>query len=78
MQHARDRIREHPERRMMLRPVKLIMEDVNAFLPGWAAYLQFGNSAHQFDQISSRMSIGGGPSSPQTFPGLAGQAECWR
>lgn len=61
VQHARDRIRELTERRQMLRPVKVIVEDVNAFLRGWAAYFRFGNSAHRFDQISSyaRMRIGG-------------------
>ncbi|MFE9097930.1 group II intron maturase-specific domain-containing protein [Streptomyces sp. NPDC007264] len=61
MQHARDRIRELTERRRMLRPVKVIVEDVNAFLRGWGAYFRFGNSAHRFDQISSyaRMRIGG-------------------
>ncbi|TRO55725.1 group II intron reverse transcriptase/maturase [Streptomyces sp. IB201691-2A2] len=61
VQHARGRIRELTERRRMLRPVKVIVEDVNAFLRGWAAYFRFGNSAHRFDQISSyaRMRIGG-------------------
>ncbi|MFC9226322.1 reverse transcriptase domain-containing protein [Streptomyces hygroscopicus] len=61
VQHARDRIRELTERRRMLRPVKVIVEYVNAFLRGWAAYFRFGNSAHRFDQISSyaRMRIGG-------------------
>ncbi|WSQ15143.1 group II intron reverse transcriptase/maturase [Streptomyces sp. NBC_01231] len=61
MQHARDRIRELTDRRRLLRPVKVIVEDVNAFLRGWAAYFRFGNSAHVFDQIGSyaRMRIGG-------------------
>ncbi|WUD78697.1 reverse transcriptase domain-containing protein [Streptomyces sp. NBC_00510] len=61
MQHDRDRIREFTERRRLLLPVKVIVEDVNAFLRGWAAYFRFGNSAHRFDQIGSyaRMRIGG-------------------
>ncbi|MFE7359311.1 group II intron reverse transcriptase/maturase [Streptomyces sp. NPDC057543] len=61
MQHARDRIRELTERRRLLLPVKVIVEDVNTFLRGWAAYFRFGNSAHFFDRISSyaRMRIGG-------------------
>ncbi|MDF3142081.1 MULTISPECIES: group II intron maturase-specific domain-containing protein [unclassified Streptomyces] len=61
MQHARDRIRELTDRRRLLRPVKVIVEDVNAFLRGWAAYFRFGNSAHVCDQIGSyaRMRIGG-------------------
>ncbi|NEA37672.1 group II intron reverse transcriptase/maturase, partial [Streptomyces sp. SID13031] len=50
MQHARDRVRELTDRRRLLRPVKVIVEDVNAFLRGWAAYFRFGNSAHTFDQ----------------------------
>ena len=35
----------------MLRPVKVIVEDVNAFLRGWAAYFRFGNSARHFNLI---------------------------
>ncbi|MER5348385.1 group II intron maturase-specific domain-containing protein [Streptomyces mirabilis] len=50
---------ELTERRRMLRPVKVSVEDVNAFLCGWAAYFRFGNSAHRFDQISSYAHLGG-------------------
>ncbi|QDN74649.1 hypothetical protein FNV64_01980 [Streptomyces sp. S1A1-7] len=53
MQHARDRIRELTERRRMLRPVKVIVEDVNAFLRGWAAYFRFGNSAHRDSSVDT-------------------------
>ncbi|WP_216355899.1 group II intron reverse transcriptase/maturase [Streptomyces sp. MP131-18] len=61
MLHARDRVRDLTDRRRLLRPVKVIVEDVNAFLRGWASYFRFGNSAHRFDQIGSyaRMRIGG-------------------
>ena len=43
MQHARDRIRELTARRRLLLPVKWIVEDINRFLRGWAAYLRYGN-----------------------------------
>jgi hypothetical protein len=61
VQHARDRIRELTDRRRLLLPVKVIVEDVNAFLRGWAAYFRYGNSARRFDQIGSyaRMRLGG-------------------
>ncbi len=29
------------------------MQDVNAFLRGWAAYFRYGNSARSFDKIKS-------------------------
>ncbi|MDH6452655.1 hypothetical protein M2155_005063 [Streptomyces sp. SAI-119] len=69
MQHARDRIRAFTDRRRLSRPVKVIGEDVNAFLRGWAAYVRFGNSAHVFDQIGSyaRMRIGGFLAKGQTL-----------
>jgi RNA-directed DNA polymerase len=53
MQHARDRIRELTRRARLLRPVKWIVEDVNRFLRGWAAYFRFGNSAARFEKIRS-------------------------
>src|SRR5213078_1037976 len=40
MQHARDRIRELTRRSRLLRPVKWIVEDLNRFLGGWAAYFR--------------------------------------
>ncbi|MFF5655117.1 group II intron reverse transcriptase/maturase [[Kitasatospora] papulosa] len=61
MQHARDRVRELTERRRLLLPVEVIVQDVNAFLRGWAAYFRFGNSARHFDKIGSyaRMRMAG-------------------
>jgi RNA-directed DNA polymerase len=53
MQHARDRIRELTRRSRLLRPVKWIVEDVNRFLRGWAAYFRFGNSTARFEKIRS-------------------------
>jgi group II intron reverse transcriptase/maturase len=52
MQHARDRIRELTARRRLLHSVEWIVEDVNRFLRGWAAYFRYGNSADQFDKIN--------------------------
>jgi RNA-directed DNA polymerase len=39
--------------------VKWIVEDMNRFLRGWAAYLRFGNSAARFEKIRnySRMRL---------------------
>jgi RNA-directed DNA polymerase len=51
MQHARDRIRELTRRSRMLLPVKWIVEDLNRFLGGWAAFFRFGNSAARFCKI---------------------------
>ena len=53
MQHARDRIRELTRRSRLLRPVKWIVEDLNRFLGGWAAFFRFGNSAARFEKIRS-------------------------
>jgi RNA-directed DNA polymerase len=53
MQHARDRIRELTRRSRLLLPVKWVVEDVNRFLRGWAAYFRFGNSAARFEKIRS-------------------------
>jgi group II intron reverse transcriptase/maturase len=52
MQHARDRIRELTPRRRLLLPVAAVVDDLNRFLRGWAAYFRFGNSADHFDKIS--------------------------
>jgi hypothetical protein len=51
MQHARDRIRELTARHRLLLSVKWIVEDLNRFLRGWAAYFRYGNSAQHFDKI---------------------------
>jgi hypothetical protein len=42
-QHARDRIRELTRRSRLLLPVKRIVEDLNRFLGGRAAFFRFGN-----------------------------------
>ena len=52
-QHARDRIRELTDRSRLLVPVERIVQDVNAFLRGWAGYFRYGNSAQAFDKISA-------------------------
>ena len=51
MQHARDQLRELTRRSRLLLPVKWIVEDMNRFLRGWAAYFRFGNSAARFEKI---------------------------
>ena len=51
VQRARDRIRELTCRSRLLLPVKGIVEDLNRFLGGWAAYFRFGNSAARFEKI---------------------------
>jgi len=53
MQHARDRIRELTCRSRLLLAPQWIVEDMNRFLGGWAAYFRFGNSAARFEKISS-------------------------
>ena len=51
VQHARDRIRELTRRSRLRLPVKWIVEDLNRFLGGWAAFFRFGNSAARFEKI---------------------------
>jgi RNA-directed DNA polymerase len=51
MQHARDRIRELTLRSRLLLPVEAIVQDVNMFLRGWAAFFRYGNSAWRLDKI---------------------------
>jgi hypothetical protein len=51
MQHARDRIRELTARERLLLPVEDVVQDINAFLRGWAGYFRYGNSARPFDKI---------------------------
>ena len=53
MQHARDRIRELTRRSRLLLSPEWIVEDLNQFLGGWAAYFRFGNSAACFEKIRS-------------------------
>ena len=51
MRQARDRIRELTRRSRLLLPQKWIVEHLNQFLGGWAAYFRFGNSAARFCKI---------------------------
>ena len=51
MQRARDRIRELTDRRRLLVDIDEVVQDVNRFLRGWAAYFRYGNSAREFDKI---------------------------
>jgi RNA-directed DNA polymerase len=51
MQRARDRLRDLTRRSRSPLPVKWIVEDMNRFLRGWAAYFRFGNSAARFHKI---------------------------
>jgi Retron-type reverse transcriptase len=51
MKHARDRIRELTHRSRLLLPVEAIVDEVNRFLRGWAAYFRYGNSAIRFEKI---------------------------
>jgi len=51
MQHARDRLRELTKRSRLLLPVEVIVDEVNRFLRGWAAYFRYGNSAVRFEKL---------------------------
>ncbi len=51
-QHARDRLRAITARPRLLVPTEVVVQDVNAFLRGWAGYFRIGNSARAFDKIS--------------------------
>ena len=51
MQHARDQIREITSRRWMLLWPEAIVERLNAFLRGWAAYFRYGHPAQRLSKI---------------------------
>jgi len=51
MQHARDQIRELTGRSRQMLGVAAVVQDVNMFLRGWAAYFKYGHSALRFDKI---------------------------
>jgi RNA-directed DNA polymerase len=59
MQHARDRIRFLTRRARQALPQEWVVEHLNQFLRGWAAYFRFGNSAARFEKIRnySRMRL---------------------
>src|SRR5712691_7028588 len=52
MHHARDRLHELTGRERLLHPVEEVVQDMNSFLRGWAAYFRYGNSATHFEQVS--------------------------
>lgn len=51
MQRARDRIRELTVRPRLLLSVETVVQDINRFLRGWAAYFRYGHSVHRFNAI---------------------------
>lgn len=51
MRHARDRIRELASRRWLLLRPEVIVERLNAFLRGWAAYFRYGHSVQRLSKI---------------------------
>lgn len=51
MRHARDRLRELTKRSRLLLPVHVIVDEVNRFLRGWAAYFRYANSAVRFEKL---------------------------
>jgi group II intron reverse transcriptase/maturase len=51
MRHARDRVRDLTRRSRLVLPVEVIVDEVNRFLRGWAAYFRYGNSALSFEKI---------------------------
>jgi len=50
-QHARDRVRVLTARSRLLVPTEDVVQDLNAFLRGWAGYFRIGNSGRSFDKI---------------------------
>src|SRR5882672_608749 len=71
--------------RLLLAP-EWVVEHLNQFLRGWAAYFRFGNSAARFEKIRSyariRMALFLAKRNRRSrgfaLPGLAGKAECRR
>jgi RNA-directed DNA polymerase len=51
MQHARDGLRELTDRSRFRVPVETVVQEMNWFLNGWAAYFRYGNSARRFAQL---------------------------
>ena len=51
MQHARDRLRELTDRSRLRVPVEWVVQEMNLFLKGWAAYFRYGNPARCFSQL---------------------------
>ena len=72
MQHARDRMRELTDRSRLLLPAGWIVEELNSFLSGWAAYFRYGNSARRFSQLQGMRGCAWGCSSPNATDGGRG------
>ena len=51
MTRARERIRELTDRSRLRVSVDLVIQEINWFLTGWAAYFRYGNSARRFTRI---------------------------
>ncbi len=51
MAHARGQIRDLTVRSRQLLSVEAVVQDVNKFLRGWAAYFRYGHSSARFDKI---------------------------
>ncbi len=51
MQHARDKLCHFTQRSRLMFSVEDVVQDMNRFLRGWAAYFRFGNSAARLDEI---------------------------
>ena len=48
---AKQKIREHTDRRWLLLPVEEIVKDLNRFLVGWRGYFRYGNSTMVFHDL---------------------------
>jgi RNA-directed DNA polymerase len=59
VRRAKERIRSHTDRRLLLLPVETIVERLNLFLVGWRGYFAYGNSTtvfHDLDEfVTERM-----------------------
>jgi Group II intron, maturase-specific domain/Reverse transcriptase (RNA-dependent DNA polymerase) len=51
MQAARDRVRELTPLQRIGLPISVVVQDLNRFLDGWAAYYRHGNSTQQLDSL---------------------------
>lgn len=53
IQKARQRIRELTPLHRIGLPVSMVVEDLNRFLTGWAAYFRYGNATRQFRSLDN-------------------------
>jgi RNA-directed DNA polymerase len=51
MQAARDRVRELTPLQRIGLPISMVVQDLNAFLDGWATYYRHGNSTQQLSSL---------------------------